>query len=156
MQIIKEMHIYIYTRVSRGLPWYCATIVVAQGAWRLQGMEHGPCWCWRAGRRGATCAGVCRGWITERGAGCARVGWSTGEEPLAARAGCAQPPGQERSTECGTPTRGWITGVRVKYLNWVCKTLSLLGYLVAKYRWVKTHGSPCLCKPIYTHRYQPF
>jgi hypothetical protein len=32
-------------------------------------------------------AGVCRGWSTERGTGCARAGRSMGEEPSAARAG---------------------------------------------------------------------
>jgi hypothetical protein len=52
--------------------------------------------------------------------------------------------------------RGWSTGVRVEYLSWVCKTVNLLRYLVVEYRCVKTHRSPCLCKPIYTHGYQPF
>jgi hypothetical protein len=53
---------------------------------------------WRAGGRGASE----RGWSTERGAGCGRAGWSTGEESPTIRVGCAQPLGRERSTECGT------------------------------------------------------
>jgi hypothetical protein len=57
--------------------------------------------------------------------------------------------------------QGWSKGVRVEYLSWVCKTVSLLGlgHLVVEYGpyvWVKTHGSPSLCKLIYTHGYQPF
>jgi hypothetical protein len=29
--------------------------------------------------------------------------------------------------------------------------------ILQAYIWMgKTHGSPCLCKPIYTHGYQPF
>jgi hypothetical protein len=63
-----------------------------------KGMEHGLCWCWRAGGRGPTE----RGWSMGRGAGCSRAGWSTGEESSATRAGCARPPGRERTTECGT------------------------------------------------------
>jgi hypothetical protein len=69
--------------VSRGLPWYCATVVVAQGGSASKGMEHDPCWCWRAGGRGATEWG----WSTEREAGCIKAGWSTGEESPATKAG---------------------------------------------------------------------
>jgi hypothetical protein len=45
--------------VSRGLPWYCATVVMLcyrrrrAGGSTSKGMEHDPCWCWRAGGRGA-------------------------------------------------------------------------------------------------------
>jgi hypothetical protein len=94
---------------------------------------------------------------SRRGLGVCR-GWSTGEEHDApgqdgARRGAT---GRQGGRGALSAAQGWSTWVRVKYLSWVCKTISLLGYLVVEYGCMKIHGSPCLCKPIYTHGYQPF
>jgi hypothetical protein len=72
-----------------------------------------------------------------------------------------RPPGRDAHDRQGgrgalSAARGWSMGVRVEYLSWVCKTISMLGYSVVEYTWVKIHASPCLCKPIYTHGYQLF
>jgi hypothetical protein len=46
-----------------------------------------------------------------------------------------RPPGWDAHGRRGAlnAARGWSTGVRVDYLSWVCKTVSLLGYLVVEY-----------------------
>jgi hypothetical protein len=120
-----------------------------------KGMKHGPCWCWRAGGRGAARAGEQAREEQSSGDGARREErdapgrMSTGEESPTARAGCTRQGGRGALSAA----RGWSTGVMVEYLSRVCKTISLLGlgHLVVKYGpyvWVKTHGSSCLCKPI--------
>jgi hypothetical protein len=130
-----------------------------------KGMEHDPYWCWRAGGRGAARASEQAGeerpsgdgaWREERDAPGRDGSWERSRRL----------PGRDahgRQGERGalSAARGWSTRVRVEYLSWVYKTVSMLGlgHLVVKYGpyvWVKTHGSSCLCKPIYTHVYQPF
>ena len=137
-----------------GLPWCCATVVVAQGARCLRGWsttrasageQVGEEWPSGDGARGEERDAL--GWD---GA------WERSRRPLGRDAHGHQ--GRRRALSA---ERGWSTRVRVEYLSWVCKTVSLLGlgHLVIEYGpyvWVKTHGSPCLCKPIYTHWYQPF
>jgi hypothetical protein len=140
--------------VSRRLPWYCATVVVVQGARRLRGWSTA---CAGAGEQ----AGEDR--PSEDGA------WGEERDALGrdgARERSRRPLGRDAHGRQGgrgplSAERGWSTGVRVEYLSWVCKTVSLLGlgHLVVEYGsyvWVKTHGSPCICKLIYTHGYQPF
>jgi hypothetical protein len=104
--------------VSRGLPWYCATVVVAQGTRRLKG--------WSTARAGAG------------GRGATRAGEQAGEERLSADGAQREErdaPGRDGAHERSrrplrrdahgrkggraalSAARGWSTRVSVEYLS---------------------------------------
>jgi hypothetical protein len=84
-------------------------------------MEHDPCWCWRAGRRGAAHSGEQAGEERPSGDEAQReerdaLGWD------GARERSRWPPGWDAHSRQGgrgalSAARGWSTGVRVEYLS---------------------------------------